>query len=244
MEKDISIVVPLQNEEENVPLFYFELKKVLDSVGRSYEIVFIDDGSQDSTYQKLYDIYQSDPCVNIVSLDRNYGQTYALAAGFEFARGEIIFTMDGDFQHDPLDIPKFLEKIDSGCRVVSGWKRKRSDNFFTRQLPSLIVGRLVGIIFGIRLHDIGSTYRAYRSGIVKGLSLYSGFHRFIPLLINKDIPICEIEVKQNKRRYGRSHYGLGRIGIVCWDIFLLCLRRRNNKEPGSAYTVKQINSHP
>lgn len=247
MTKDISVIIPLQNEEKNVEIFYFSLKKALDCTNKSYEMIFIDDGSEDNTCQNLYKIYRVDSYVNVIRLDKNYGQTAAIAAGFDFARGGIIFTMDGDLQHDPFDIPKFLEKIYSGYDMVSGWKRKRSDNFLTRKLPALVANRIIGFLFNINLRDIGSTYRAYRKEIIKDIKLYGELHRFIPLLIKKDISICEVEIKHNKRIYGQSHYGLSRIGRVGWDIFLLWIMQRNHKKmslPKSIYSIKEIKSHP
>lgn len=247
MIKDISVVIPLQNEEKNVEIFYRRLKKTLDSINKNYEMIFIDDGSEDNTYKNLNKIYETDSYVNVIRLDRNYGQTAALAAGFDFAKGEIIFTMDGDLQHDPADIPKFLEKFHSGYDMVSGWRRERLDNFLTRKLPSLVVNRIIRVLFDINLHDIVSTYKAYRKEIIKGITLYGELHRFIPLLIKKDVSICEVEIKHNKREYGQSHYGLSRIGRVAWDIFLLWTKQRNNKKmslPRAVYSIKEIKHHP
>lgn len=227
MPKEISIIIPLNNEARCCIYLYSQLKKVLASINKEYEIVFVDDGSIDGTSNVLYKIYNSDRNnVCILRLDRNYGQTTALAAGIDFARGDIILTMDGDLQHDPGDVPRFLEKIYAGYKVVNGWRRNRTDDFLTKRLPSFIINIAVRLIFNIKLNDISSTYRAYDKNVIKNIKLSSGFHRFIPLLFHNDkTSIYEIEIKCNSRKFGKTHYGLNRISTVIKDIVLLWIKR-------------------
>lgn len=246
MLKDISVIIPIHNESKNVERLYLKLKKVLEPLKKDYELVFVDDGSRDNTFQHLCEIYNNDKDVNIIRLTKNFGQTSGLAAGFDFARGEIIITMDGDLQHDPEDIPRFLEKIYLGYDLVNGWKKKRADNIFTKKIPSLIANRLIGLLFNLNLHDACSTFKAYRKGIVKDIELYGELHRFIPLLIKKKvISICEIEINCNKRLYGKTHYGLGRIKRVLLDIFLLWIMRGNfTRYPFKLkYSIKEVKCH-
>lgn len=240
--KDISIIIPFNNEEENIKPFFSSLKKVLNILDKNYEIIFIDDGSTDSTYQKLYEIYKSDSHVNIIKLSTNFGQSVSLTAGFDFARGKIIITMDGDLQHDPMDLPRFLEKIYLGYDIVNGWKRQRGDNMLTRRMPSRIVNSIISLISGIKIRDSVSTYRAYRREIINNIKLYNGFHRLVPVLLRKrKVSICEIEIKCNERKYGKSHYGLGRIKRVIIDLYLLLFMQNKLKcDSAPIYSVSEI----
>jgi glycosyltransferase involved in cell wall biosynthesis len=230
LQKDLSVVIPLNNEAKTLEYFYLKLKGTLKDLGKAYEIIFVDDGSDDGTFQGLCKIYSLDRDVNILRLKRNYGQAAALAAGIDFARGGIILTMDGDLQHNPSEIPKFLEKIYSGYDVVSGWKRIRSDSILTRRLPSLIVNKIIRMVFKIKIHEVSSSYRAYRRNIIKGIGLYNGMHRFIPLLIKHDTPICEVEISCNKREYGRSHYNLGRVLEIIRDLILIATGKNKQRK--------------
>lgn len=230
MPNNLSVVIPLNNEAKTLEYLYTKLNGVLKDLDIGYEIIFVDDGSNDETFQELCRIYSLDRNVNILRLKKNYGQSVALAAGIDFAKGKIILTMDGDLQHDPSEIPKFLKKIYSGYDLVSGWKRVRSDNIFTRKLPSLIVNKIVGMVFNIKIHDISSSYRAYRRNIIKDIGLYNGMHRFIPLLIRKGISICEVEIICNKRKYGRSHYNLSRALEIIRDLILIALGKNKRKK--------------
>src|SRR5258708_6011838 len=157
-----SLVVPFFNEQENIPTLYMKLTEVMDSIGEPYEMVFVDDGSKDNTYKVLTEIYEHDRRVNVVRLRRNFGQTAALKAGFDFARGEIIISMDGDLQHDPEEIPRFLEKIEEGYDLVSGWRYQRRDHWLMRRVPSKIANWLMAKLSGIELHDFGTTFKASR----------------------------------------------------------------------------------
>jgi len=223
---NISVIVPFNNEERNIELLYSRLKRVLLSININYELIFIDDGSRDGTFNKLCGIFNGDETVNIIKLNKNFGQATALLAGFKFASGDIIITLDGDLQHDPCDIPRLLEAMNRGYDIVNGWKKECAENLLTKKLPSIIAKRLIRSIFGINLYDISSTFKAYRREVVKDINLYGELHRFIPLLIKKkDVSICEIEIKCRKRRYGKTHYGFNRIIKVIADMSILLFNR-------------------
>lgn len=215
---ELSVVIPLYNEEENVRELHSRLSEVLSKIGKSYEIIYVDDGSQDRTLQLLEDIQREDPSVVVLSLRRNFGQTAAFAAGFDFARGEIVVTMDGDLQNDPADIPRLLEAIED-ADLVSGWRKNRKDPFLSRRLPSLIANWLIGRVTGVRIHDYGCSLKAYRREVVKNLKLYGEMHRFIPALASwYGIKIKEIEVTHHPRLRGKSKYGIGRTIKVLLDL--------------------------
>jgi glycosyltransferase involved in cell wall biosynthesis len=217
-----SIVVPFHNEEENVPRLYDKLTTVMESVGDSFELVFVDDGSSDGTFRILQDILAVDSRVAIVKLRRNFGQTSALAAGFDNAQGEYIIAMDGDLQHDPEDIPLFIEKIDEGYDVVSGWRKQRIDNFVMRRIPSRIANWLMAKLSGVDIHDFGTTFKAYRADIIKQIPLYGELHRFIPALASwLGASIIEIPIKNINRERGVSHYGISRTFRVFFDLITI-----------------------
>lgn len=216
---ELSVVVPFYNEEENIEPMYSGLKDTLDGLGRTYELLFVNDGSTDKTDEKLSKFYSSDQRVKIVKLRRNFGQTSALAAGFDLAKGEIIISMDGDLQHDPGEIPKFLEKIDAGFDVVSGWRKERVDSFLTRRLPSMIANRLIKWFSGVNIHDFGTTFKAYRRETIKNLELSGDMHRYIPVLAARTgASIVEIPISNKLRQYGSSKYGLSRTARVVPDL--------------------------
>jgi glycosyltransferase involved in cell wall biosynthesis len=217
-----SIVVPFHNEEENIPRLYDKLTTVMESVGESFELVFVDDGSSDGTFRILQDILAVDSRVTIVKLRRNFGQTSALAAGFDNAQGEYIIAMDGDLQHDPDDIPLFIEKIDEGYDVVSGWRKQRIDNFVMRRIPSRIANWLMAKLSGVDIHDFGTTFKAYRADIIKQIPLYGELHRFIPALASwHGASIFEIPIKNINRERGVSHYGISRTFRVFFDLITI-----------------------
>jgi glycosyltransferase involved in cell wall biosynthesis len=217
-----SIVVPFHNEEENVTILYARLKQVMEQVGDSFELVLVDDGSTDRTYKLLEEIAAVDSRVLIVKLRRNFGQTSALSAGFDHASGEFLLAMDGDLQHDPNDIPAFLEKLDEGYDVVSGWRRTRIDNFFMRRIPSACANWIMARISGVPIHDFGTTFKAYRREVIQGIPLYGEMHRFIPALASwYGASICEIPISNLKRERGTSHYGLGRTFRVLFDLMTI-----------------------
>ena len=215
----LSIVIPLLNEEENIPLLYKELTEVLSSANESYEIIFIDDGSTDRSLALLRDLQVQDDHLVIVSFRRNFGQTAAMAAGFDFARGEVIITMDADLQNDPKDIPRLLEEIRAGNDVVTGWRYDRKDTFINRRLPSIIANKLISKTTGVNLHDYGCTLKAFRRDVIKNVRLYGEMHRFIPAIASgMGINFTEVKVNHRPRRFGSSKYGISRTIRVILDL--------------------------
>jgi glycosyltransferase involved in cell wall biosynthesis len=218
----LSVVIPAYNEEENVPILYEKLKKVLDGLGQDYEIIFVDDGSTDGTYQRLKQLAEKDSRLKVIRFKRNYGQTAAMSAGFEHAKGDVIITLDADLQNDPEDIPILLEKLKEGYHVVSGWRKDRKDPFLSRRLPSMIANWLISKITGVHLHDYGCTLKAYRAEVVKDLELFGDMHRFLPALTKRrGAKITEVVVRHHPRMFGRSKYGIGRTVRVLLDIMLV-----------------------
>lgn len=229
--KHISVVIPLFNEEENIKLLYPKLKHVLDNLGKNYEIIFIDDGSTDKTAALLHRIYTEDTKVKGIIFRRNFGQTAAISAGFDYAKGEIIVTLDADLQNDPKDIPRLIEKIEEGYDVVSGWRAERKDPFLSRRLPSCISNWLTSLFTGVKLHDYGCTLKAYRREIAKDIKLYGEMHRFLPALASwVGASISEVKVSHHSRKYGKSKYGFSRINRGFLDLltvkFLLSFATR------------------
>ncbi len=217
-----SIVVPLYNESIVVEELYDRLTAVMQQTGLRYELALIDDGSTDNTIELLKAIAQKDENVVLVQLRRNFGQTPALAAGFDVARGEIIISMDGDLQHLPEEIPDFLEKIEQGYDVVSGWRKQRVDNFVMRRIPSKIANWLASKVCGLDIHDFGTTFKAYRREVIDELNLYGEMHRFIPALVSSSgATICEIPIKNIERPHGQSNYGISRTFRVVLDLITL-----------------------
>lgn len=216
---DLSIIIPVFNEEENLPILYQEIKEALAPLQKSYEIIFIDDGSQDNSFAVLKEIQALDAGVKIIRLRRNFGQTAALSAGFDYARGKIVITMDADLQNDPHDIPLLLAKIEEGYDMVNGWRQKRQDKFLTRRLPSMIANRLISLLTGIRLHDYGCTLKAIKQDVIKNIRLYGELHRFIPAVASTlGVSIAEVQVNHRARRFGRSKYNLFRLPRVILDM--------------------------
>jgi glycosyltransferase involved in cell wall biosynthesis len=214
----LSVVIPVYNEEENVPLLYEKLREALDPLKQEYEILFVDDGSTDRTLSMLDVIRAKDNHIVVLSLRRNFGQTAAFAAGFDFARGDVIVTMDGDLQNDPADIPKLLERI-KDHDLVSGWRKKRKDPFFTRRLPSIMANWLISNVTGVTLHDYGCSLKAYRRDVIKNLKLYGEMHRFIPAVASwYGVRIAEVETVHHPRTRGKSKYGISRTIKVVLDL--------------------------
>jgi glycosyltransferase involved in cell wall biosynthesis len=215
-------VVPLYNEEQAVEELYGRLTKTMSEMGLRYELVFVDDGSDDNTLKMLKDIAGRDGKVVVVELRRNFGQTPALAAGFDIAGGQIIISMDGDLQHSPEEIPNFLEKINAGYDVVSGWRKNRVDNLMMRKIPSRIANWLASKISGVEIHDFGTTFKAYRREIIEELNLYGDMHRFIPALLSgSGAKIIEIPIANIVRPRGESNYGISRTFRVAFDLITL-----------------------
>jgi glycosyltransferase involved in cell wall biosynthesis len=232
-EYDVSIVVPCFNEEHNVYHLYEGLRDVLDGMSLSYEIIYVDDGSRDNTFDILSKLNEEDHRVKIIRFRRNFGQTPALAAGFDYARGNVIVAIDGDLQYQPKDIPKLLEKINEGFDIASGWRTNRkSDGFFTRRLPSLIANRLMAYLSGTKLHDFGSTFKAYRSDVASEIKLYGEMHRFVPALAGAiGAKIAEVPVELQPRERGKSKYGLSRTWRVLMDIIAIKFFITYSKQP-------------
>jgi len=214
----ISVVIPLYNEEENVQELHSSLKTVLDTLGTDYELLFIDDGSTDNTLKFLQEIQAGDSHVIVLSLRRNFGQTAAFAAGFDYSRGDIIITMDGDLQNDPNDIPRLIEQMKDND-LVSGWRKKRKDPFLSRRLPSIMANWLISKVTGVNLHDYGCSLKAYKRDVIKNLKLYGEMHRFIPAVASwYGVRIAEVETEHHPRVHGKSKYGISRTMKVVLDL--------------------------
>jgi glycosyltransferase involved in cell wall biosynthesis len=240
---DVSVIIPLYNEEENVEALYRELDAALRHADErdtdiaqihhhTYEILFIDDGSTDRTLERLQAVVANDPAVRIIRFRRNFGQTAALSAGFDYARGDILVPLDGDLQNDPADIPRLLEKIDEGYDVVSGWRTRRQDPFLRRRLPSIVANRLISWISGVHLHDYGCTLKAYRRDAMTEVRLYGEMHRFIPIHVSwYGGRIAELEVNHRPRKGGRSKYGLDRTVKVVLDLIVIAFLSHYARKP-------------
>ena len=224
---DISVVVPIMNEESSLEELFKKLKDVLEKLSagepdkykKGYEIIFVDDGSTDGSFEILKRIAQKDEKVRVIKFRANFGQTAALSAGFKYALGDVIITIDADLQNDPEDIPKLLKKMDEGYDVVSGWRRNRHDPFLNRRLPSFFANKIISRITGVRLHDYGCTLKAYRKEIVGNIDLYGQMHRFLPALAKwVGASVGEVEVRHFPRKYGRSKYGISRTVAVILDL--------------------------
>lgn len=216
-----SIVVPFHNEEENLPELYRRLTRVMEKLDEDYELVFVDDGSNDRTHQILRDISHLDPRVTGIRLRRNFGQTAALAAGFDLASGNIVIAMDGDLQHQPEDIPQFVEKMNEGFDIVSGWRQNRRDGFL-RTFPSKVANRLMAKASGVAIHDFGTTFKAYRREVLERIPIYGQMHRFIPAMASiEGALIAEVAIEDQPRASGKSHYGISRTFRVMFDILTI-----------------------
>jgi glycosyltransferase involved in cell wall biosynthesis len=228
----VSIVVPFHNEESNVTELYARLHSVMDDIGWEYQFVFVDDGSTDLTYKRLKDLAAIDPRVTVVRLRRNFGQTAALAAGFANSKCDYVLAMDGDLQHDPAEIPKFLEKLEEGYEVVSGWRKHRIDNLLLRKIPSRCANWLMAKLSGVNIHDFGTTFKAYRRDLLSQLPLYGEMHRFIPALASGyGASICEIPIQNKPRKHGISHYNLSRTFRVMFDLLTIRFLLRYMSRP-------------
>ncbi len=218
----LSVIVPLYNEQDNVALLHAAIVKAVQPLGRTYEIVFVDDGSRDDTFRVASGLARKDPYLRIVKFRRNYGQTAAMAAGIEYARGTTLVTMDGDLQNDPADIGLLLEKIDSGYDIAVGWRQRRQDKLVTRKIPSKIANWLIGKVTGVPIHDNGCSLKAFRADLIKQIPLYSEMHRFIPAMASIAGPkVAEVRVRHHARRFGQSKYGLSRIYKVLLDLMVI-----------------------
>ena len=215
----LSVVVPVFNEEESVELLGQKLHESVSRIGRSYEIILVDDGSRDRTWERMVGLTKKFPCFRVIRFRRNFGQTAAMSAGFHAAQGEIVVTLDADLQNDPADIPKLLERTDAGVDVVSGWRKNRQDAFVNRTLPSMIANKLISKMTGVALHDFGCSLKAYRRDVIKDVHLYGEMHRFIPALASwVGGSVEEVVVTHHARQFGKSKYGISRTFRVVLDL--------------------------
>ena len=229
---NISVVIPIYNEEENVALLYESITKVMSKLKNSYEIIMVDDGSKDKTLSILRAIQKKDFHLRVIKFRGNFGQSAAMAAGFEAARGENVVAMDGDLQNDPNDIPMLLKKLDEGYDVVSGWRKNRKDKLILRKLPSKIANRLICSVTGVELHDTGCSLKAFRKEVIKRISLYGELHRFIPALAKLEgAKITEVVVNHRARKFGESKYNITRTFRVIMDLTSLNLFIKHLRNP-------------
>ncbi len=230
--KKISVVIPVHNEEKNIPIVYKETKEVLESMRKeknySYEIIFVNDGSTDNSLEILKKLKKKDPYLRVLNMDRQRGQASALTAGFFYAKGDIIVSMDGDGQNDPIYIKDLVETLKKGYKVVTGYRQKRKVPFLTRVLPSKIANWLISLVTGVKVHDNGCSLKAYVSEVPKRLQIPHGFHRFLPAFFGvKNEEVCEIKVIDRPRLYGKSHYNLKRVFEVLRDLISIFFILRN-----------------
>jgi glycosyltransferase involved in cell wall biosynthesis len=219
MTPDISVVIPIRNEAPCLVELHRELTDTLVGWGRPYELIVIDDGSTDESFEILARLQITDPRLRVIRFRRNFGQTAAFAAGFDYARGRVIVTSDGDLQNDPRDIPAMVEMLESGYDIVCGWRKERKDAFLSRRLPSMIANRLISLSTGVRLHDYGCSLKVFRAEVVKPLKLYGEMHRFLPAMASEQgVAIAERVVNHRPRQHGRSKYGIGRTIRVILDL--------------------------
>src|SRR3982751_2829522 len=218
----ISIVVPIHNEEPAILPLYDRLTRVMEALQRPYEMIFVDDASTDRSFDLLANLVETDIRLKVIRLRRNFGQTAALSAGFDEAQGSVIVSLDGDLQHEPEDIPALLEKVEEGFDIASGWRKNRLDNAITRKIPSRIANWLMAKASGVNLRDFGTTFKAYRSEILKDVNLYGELHRFIPALASfYGARVVEVPIRNAPRVSGDSHYGIGRTFRVLFDILTI-----------------------
>ncbi|GFE57766.1 glycosyltransferase family 2 protein [Geobacter sp. AOG1] len=216
---DLSIVVPIYNEEENIFALHDSIEKALAATGLEYELILVDDGSSDGSFSLLKELAARDERVKVIRFRRNFGQTAAMAAGFDASSGAVVVPMDGDLQNDPTDIPRLLAKIHEGYDVVSGWRKDRQDTFINRKLPSIIANGIISRLTGVHLHDYGCTLKAYRREVLEGINLYGEMHRFVPALASQvGAKVAELPVRHHPRLHGTSKYGISRTMRVVLDL--------------------------
>jgi glycosyltransferase involved in cell wall biosynthesis len=232
----LSLVVPVYNEVENLTPLYERVREVLDPTGWSYELILVDDGSTDGSDRMLADLHVKDPRVKVLRFRRNFGQTAALAAGFDYAHGDIVVSLDGDMQNDPVDIPKLVAKLNEGYDLVNGWRVDRQDPFLNRRLPSQMANWIIGLTTQVKIHDYGCTLKAFRRDVVKNLKLYGEMHRFIPALVGDvGARITEMPVTHHPRKRGASKYGLARTLWVILDLLTVKFLSRYATRPSHLF---------
>ena len=230
--RGISVVIPVYNEEDNVAEGFREVTQVLSGMTRPYEIIYVDDGSRDRTVARLLECGGNDPHLQLVQLRRNFGQTAAMAAGFDHTQYEIVVALDGDLQNDPAEIPQMVAKLEEGYDLVAGWRKKRKDKMISRKLPSMFANRLISWATSVRLHDYGCTLKVMTGEIARGLRLYGEMHRFIPALANEmGAKIVEVPVNHRERKYGTSKYGISRTIRVVLDLITVKFLLGYSKRP-------------
>lgn len=215
----LSVVIPIYNEEENIEILYREIIAAVDGQYGGLEIIFSNDGSTDHSLERLIELHKKDKRVKVINFRKNFGQSAAISAGFDYCKGDIVVTLDGDLQNDPADIPAVVDKVMEGYDIVNGWRKKRKDNLLTKKIPSFFGNKLVSIITRVKLHDYGCTLRGFKKDVVKSLKLYGEMHRYIPAIASRiGINSIEIPVNHRKRKHGKSQYGLGRTMRVILDL--------------------------
>ena len=238
----LSVIIPVYNEEESIRPLYAKVKEACNNLdGKDYEIIFIDDGSEDSAFDILNDLHDNDSKVIVIRFRRNFGQTAAMSAGFLHAKGKFIISMDGDLQNDPEDISRLLEKIEEGYDIVCGWRKDRKDKFFSRKVPSVAANWIISMLTGLKIHDIGCSLKAYRSYLISKLPLYSEMHRFIPVMASmKGARIAEIVVKHHPRKFGYTKYGLSRVWKVFLDLFTIKMLVSFSSRPALWFAILSL----
>ncbi|MBK9779910.1 MAG: glycosyltransferase family 2 protein [Anaerolineales bacterium] len=218
---NLSLIIPVYNEQDNLPMLFEAIDQTMNALGKTWEVIFVDDGSRDKSLSVLEEHAKADPeHVRVISFRRNFGQTAAIAAGLDYSQGDIIVLLDADMQNDPADIPMLLNKLDEGYDLVSGWRKQRKDNAVTRNFPSMLANRLISRVTGVELHDYGCTLKAYRRPVLEGFRLYGEMHRFIPVFADSvGARITEVIVNHHPRRFGKTKYGLERTVKVILDLF-------------------------
>jgi len=229
---DISIIIPVYNEEQSIIPLYNSLVVVLEKLDKKYEVLLVDDGSTDNSFEKLAGLHEKNKNFKIIRFRRNFGQTQAMRAGFDNAKGDIIITLDADLQNDPADIPAILKKMDESYDIVSGWRKNRRDRLFSRRMPSVIANRLISRLFNVHIHDYGCTLKAYKKDILDNIELYGEMHRYIPAVASwMGVKIAEIPVNHHSRKYGKAKYGISRTFRVILDIITIKFLLTYSKKP-------------
>jgi len=238
---EITVVVPVYDEEESLPDLQAELLAALEPMRRPFEIVYVDDASDDESLAVMLDLRRGDPRVRVIGLQGRSGQTAAMAAGFDHARGSIVVTIDGDLQNDPADIPRLVAGLEGGADVVAGWRKARRDGFVLRRLPSIAANRLISLVGGVAIHDTGCTLKAFRREVVERLPIYSEQHRFLPVLsAGSGARVTEIVVNHRARRFGRSKYGIGRATRVLLDLLVVKMVSSFSQRPLSYFAILAV----
>lgn len=237
-EIDISVVVPIFNEEECVRKLFEKIKTEMEKLPYTYEILLVDDGSTDRTRDILHEIKAKEPNLKVVLFRKNYGQTPAMVAGFDHAIGKVIVTMDGDLQNDPADIQKLMDKMKEGYEIVSGWRYKRKDKMITRKIPSMCANKLISILTGVQLHDYGCSLKAYKAECIRSVNAYAEMHRFFPAMASiTGARTAEIPVNHYAREFGKSKYGISRTFKVFADLFTIFMITKFSSKPGVLFAM-------